>query len=130
MSGASIRPPGSRSMDSLILTPAFPQTRSPLRRADQLCDPLERQHVALRPAADDDARSDARHVGMMPESFPLVHIGNMHLDDRPLEGVQRDEDGGRGMGGRGGIGGNGGRAVRGAVNPVDELIFAIALMEL
>ena len=30
---------------------------------------------------------------MMPERLSLVHIGNMHLDDRPFEGVQRVEDG-------------------------------------
>ena len=30
---------------------------------------------------------------MMPERLSLVHIGNMHLDDRPFEGVQRIEDG-------------------------------------
>ena len=66
----------------------------------------------------------------MPESLALVHIGNMHLDDRPFEGVQRIEDGDRRVGEGGGIDDDAGGALAGAVNPVDDLVFAIALMKL
>src|SRR5271169_5673880 len=121
-------------MDSLILTLTLPlapnRSGSKLRRLDQLGDPLKRQRVALRSAADNNARSDARNVGMMPERLSLVHVGNMHLDDRTFEGVQRIEDGDRRMGEGGGIDDDAGGALASAVNPVDQLVFAIALMEL
>src|SRR5277367_2056664 len=67
---------------------------------------------------------------MMPESLALVHIGDMHLDDRPRERVKRVEDGDRGVGEGGGIDDDAGGALAGGVNEVDDLVFAIALMEL
>src|SRR5580658_380038 len=67
---------------------------------------------------------------MMPESFALVHVGNVHLDDWAGEGVQRVEDGDRGMGEGGGIDDDARRALAGAMYEVDDLVFAIALMEL
>src|SRR5579863_1498703 len=66
----------------------------------------------------------------MPEGLALVNIGNMHLDDRPGERVKRVEDGDRGMGEGGGIDDDAGGAVSRAMNEVDDLVFAIALMEL
>src|SRR6202021_131760 len=75
-------------------------------------------------------RGGARDVGMMPESFPLVHIGNVDFDDRALKGTQRIEDGDRRMGEGGGIDDDCGGAPAGAVNPVNDLVFAIALVKL
>src|ERR1700722_20623152 len=67
---------------------------------------------------------------MMPKRLALVHIGNVHLNDRPLEGVQRVEDGDRRMGEGGGIDDDAGGALASACNPVDDLVFTIALMKL
>src|SRR5271154_4686695 len=67
---------------------------------------------------------------MMPERLALVHIGNMHLDDRPGERVKRVEDRDRGMGEGGGIDDDARHTLARAMNPVDDLVFAIALMEL
>jgi hypothetical protein len=67
---------------------------------------------------------------MMPERLAFVHVGNMDFDDRPLKGVQRIEDGDRRMGEGGGIDDNAGCALAGGVNPLDDLVFAIALMKL
>src|SRR5258708_11787072 len=66
----------------------------------------------------------------MPERLALVHIGNVHRDDRRYEGVQRVEDGDRRMGEGGGVDDDAGGALASAVNPVDKLVFAIALMKL
>ena len=63
----------------------------------------------------------------MPERLALVHVGNVHLDDRPVEGVQRVEDGDRRVGEGGGIDDDAGRALAGGMNEVDDLVFAIAL---
>ena len=67
---------------------------------------------------------------MMSEKLPLVHIGDVHFDDRSREGVQRIEDGDGRVGEGGGIDDDPGRALAGGVDEVDELIFPIALMEL
>src|SRR3984957_631960 len=67
---------------------------------------------------------------MMPKRLALVHIGNVHLNDRPLEGVQRVEDGDRRMGEGGGIDDDAGGALASVMNPADDLVFAIALMKL
>src|ERR1700685_1128863 len=66
----------------------------------------------------------------MPEGLALVDIGNVHFDDRPGEGVERVEDGDRGVGEGGGIDDDAGGALAGGVNEVDDLVFAVALMEL
>ena len=67
---------------------------------------------------------------MLPERLSLVHVGNVHLDDRPVEAVQRIEDGDRRMGERRWVYDNPRGALAGPVNPVDDLVFAIALMKL
>ena len=48
----------------------------------------------------------------------------------PREGVERVEDGDRSVGESGGIDDDAGRALAGAMNEVDDLVFAIALLEL
>ena len=53
---------------------------------------------------------------MMAESLAVVHIGNMHFDDRPREGVERVEDGDRRMGEGGRIDDDAGGALAGGVN--------------
>ena len=66
----------------------------------------------------------------MAEGLALVNVGNMHFDDRPCERVERVEDGDRGVGEGGRIDDDARGALAGGVNPIDDLIFAIALMEL
>ncbi len=52
----------------------------------------------------------------MAEGLALVHVGDMHLDDRPGERVQRVEDRDRGVGEGGGIDDDAGGALAGGVN--------------
>ena len=67
---------------------------------------------------------------MMAEFLALVDVGNVHFDDRPVEGVQRVEDGDGGVGEGGGVDDDAGGASAASMNPVDDLVFAVALAEL
>ncbi len=67
---------------------------------------------------------------MMAELLALVHVGDMHLDDRAFERVERVEDGDRGVGEGGGVDDDAGGASAASMDPVDDLVLAIALMEL
>src|SRR5271165_1470775 len=66
----------------------------------------------------------------MTERLALVHIGNVHFDDGPFERMERIEDGDRGVGEGGRIDDDAGGALAAAMNPFNDLVFAIALMEL
>ena len=67
---------------------------------------------------------------MMAERLAPVHIGNVHLDDRACERVERVEDGDRGVGEGGRIDDDAGDPLASRVYPFDNLVLAIALMEL
>lgn len=53
----------------------------------------------------------------------------MHLDDRPLEGIQRIEDRHRGMGEGAGVDDDPRRRAARFVDPVDDLAFPVRLAE-
>ena len=54
-------------------------------------DPTQAEQVALRPAADDDRVRPLRDVGVVPEPLAPVDLGDVDLDHRPVEGVERVE---------------------------------------
>ena len=67
---------------------------------------------------------------MMAEVLALVDVGNVHFDDRPVEGVERVEDGDGSVGEGGGVDDDAGGASAASMDPVDDLVFAVALAEL
>ena len=67
---------------------------------------------------------------MMTEGFASENIGQMHLDDRQIGGVQGIEDRDRGVGQRAGIQNDAvGRLAR-LMDPIDELTLMVGLAEL
>ena len=98
-------------------------------RFQQAGDALQRQRVALHPAAGDHAGGDGRDVGMAAEGLALVDVGDVDLDDRAGEGGKRVKDGDRGVAVAGGVDDDRRRALARLVDPVDELVFAVALAE-
>src|SRR5208282_5662073 len=67
---------------------------------------------------------------MAPEVLALMHVGDVHFDDGPFESMERVEDGDRRVGEGSRIDDDAGRASPRFVDPVDDLVLAIALMEL
>jgi hypothetical protein len=59
--------------------------------------------IALGPKSRNRAIGTERDIGMMPEFLALVHVRDMHLDHRRLEGVQGVQNGDRGVGEGSGI---------------------------
>ena len=92
-------------------------------------DAAEGELVALRAAADDDAVRPERDVGVVAEALALVDVGDVHLDHRPLEGVEGVEDGDRGVGEGAGIDGDSNGLLAGLVDPVDDLALPVRLQE-
>ena len=89
----------------------------------------QREEIALRAEAGDHAVGAQRHVGVVPEALALVHVRDVHLEDRALEGVERVEDGDRGVGEGARVDDDAAGALPRLVDPVDDLVFAVALVE-
>ena len=66
---------------------------------------------------------------MVAEGLALVDVGDVHLDDRRLERIQRIEDGDRGVGEGSRIDRKAAGGLARLVDPVDDLVFAVALVE-
>src|SRR6266566_4358980 len=103
--------------------------RSPLALIDQVRDPLQRELIALRTAAGDHAGRTERHVRMVPELLPLMHVRDMYLDYRRLERVQRVQEGDRGVRECRRIDHDPAGGLPPFVDPVDQLVLAVALVE-
>lgn len=65
----------------------------------------------------------------MTEFLALMHVGDVYLDYRWLERVQRIENGDRIVGERGRVDHDSARNLTGFIDPVHDLVFAVALME-
>src|SRR5215831_5358317 len=96
---------------------------------DQRGDPPYGERVALRAEARDDAIGAARDVGVMAKFLPRVNVRDVYLDHRTIKTVEGIEDRDRSMGKRCRIYHDARRGFAGFVDPVDEFIFAVALME-
>ena len=66
---------------------------------------------------------------MVAERLALVDVRDVHLDDRPLERSERVENRHRRVAEGGGIDDDAARPLPRLVDPVDDLVFAIALPE-
>ena len=101
----------------------------PAGRIDQTGEAPDGERIALRPQTGDDAVRPQRHVGMVPKRLALVHVRDVHLDHRRLEGVERVEDGDGGVREGGRVDDDAAGRFARFVDPVDDLVFAVALME-
>jgi hypothetical protein len=66
---------------------------------------------------------------MMPEALAPMHVRDVHLEDWKVAGVQRVEDRDGSMGEGSGVDDDPTRLLARCVNPIDDLIFAVALVE-
>ena len=66
---------------------------------------------------------------MMPKGLAFVYVGNVNLDNHSLERIQRVENGDRRVRKCRRINHDAGGSLARFVNPVDDLVFAIALAE-
>src|SRR6266536_2739093 len=63
----------------------FPYTtlfRSPRSASCVVFDPAESERVPVDAEADDDSLGDRRDVAVVPELLTLVHVADVHLDER------------------------------------------------
>src|SRR5262245_5079839 len=96
----------------------------------QVRDMADGQLIAVRAEARHHPGRRQRDVGGMSKSFAAMHVGNMHLDDRAGAGVERVQNGNRGVGKRARVDDDCDRAFARFVNPIDQLEFGVALLEL
>ena len=68
-----------------------------------------------------------RDIGMVAEILAAMDVRDMHLEDRKIAGLERVENGDRGVGIGAGIYDEAGDGRTRLVNPVDELVLSIAL---
>ena len=110
--------------------PSSHRGASPASASIRLAIASKRQLVALRPEPEDAAIRREADIGMMPEALAPEDVGQMHLDDRHVGGLERVVDGDRGMGQRAGVEDDAvGRLAR-LLDPVDELAFVVGLAEI
>ena len=96
---------------------------------DQPVQPAQRQLVALGAEAGDDAVGAQRQIGVVAEASRACDVRDVHLDHRRVEGLQRVEDRHRGMREGAGVDDDARRRPARLVDPVDELVLAVALAE-
>ena len=110
------------------------QTDSPiglhLRLVEQLRYAAQAKQVALGAKARDHAIGALGDKGMVTELLTFVHIGNVHLNHRPLEGIQSIEDRDRGVGESRRIHNDADSRISRLVDPIDDFVFPIGLMKL
>src|ERR1700722_13112691 len=98
------------------------------RGANQLRHPMQSQHVTLRAAARDNPGRDMRNERVMPEFLALMNVGDMHFQDWHIARFQRIQHGDRGVTERRRIDYDPTGDLSRFVDPVDDFVFAIALM--
>ncbi len=103
--------------------------RLTLSRLQEVRHGVDRQRITVDAKAADEGRGRQGDVGVAAECFALVRIRNVQFDDRLLDHVERIEDRDRRMRKSRRIDDDAGGAVDGAVDPLDELRFAVRLME-
>ena len=64
----------------------------------------------------------------MAEFLALMNVGDVHFQDRHVAGLQRIQDGDRGMAERRRIDDDAAGDLARLVDPVDEFVFAVALV--
>src|SRR6185312_17479546 len=99
-------------------------------RVDQACDRLEGELVALRPKPENAAGGGEADIGMMPEALAPEDVGQMHLDNRQVGGLERVVHRDRGVRQSAGVENDPIRSLARLLDPVDELALVIGLAEI
>jgi len=94
-----------------------------------LCDRVHRRDVAVRPQPADHAGRGMRQPGMAVVFVAGMDVGNVHLQDRPLERLQRVEDRDRGKGIAGRIDDDGVRGFPRRLDQVDQRALMVRLVK-
>ena len=63
----------------------------------EICHGFQRKFVTLRTQSANDARRRQGHKGMLAEFVAAEDIGQVHFNNRQFGGLQRVEDGDRGV---------------------------------
>lgn len=92
-------------------------------------DVANRQNVAVRAEAGQHRRCGERDVGMVPEGLALVDVGDVALDDGNLARGEGVEDRDRRVGEGPRIDDDPRRPDPVLVDPVDDLVLGVALVE-
>ena len=100
----------------------------PLLDLDEIANLANGHRIAIDAEPHNHAVSSGRDIGVVPKHLALVHVGNVHLDHRAVEGVKRikDRDGGVGIGT--GVDDDPGVGCARLVDPVDQLALVIGLL--
>ena len=70
-----------------------------------------------------------RRIGVVAKRLTAVNVGNVNFEDRRFKSVERVENGNRGVAEGAGIDHQAGGVLARCVDPVDQLVFGIALMK-
>ena len=95
------------------------------RASRQHRHPPQGKRIALKAAPRDHPIGAQADIGVLAKAFTLVHVGDMNLQHRPVEGVERVQKRDGSMGERGGVDDDPGGGVAGLVDPVDDLSFMV-----
>src|SRR5579862_42297 len=98
--------------------------------ADQGREAADRQRISLDAEAGNYGFRRLRHVGILPEAFARVDIGDVNFDDRHLHRQERVENGDRGRRIAGRIKNDpGGFFCQRLLDPAHQFAFAVRLAE-
>src|SRR4051794_16229464 len=103
--------------------------RSRLLFVDQLGHAAQAEQVALGTEACDHAVSARGDEGVVPKLLTLVHVRDVHLDHRRLEGVECVQDRHRGVGEGGRVHHDAAGDLARFVNPVNQFVFPVGLVK-
>src|SRR3982751_5661955 len=98
-------------------------------RLGEVRDVPDGESIAMRAEARQDSGRGQRDVGVVPEGFALVDVRDVALDHRDFAGVERVQDGDRGVREGAGVDDDAGGGDAVLVDRVDDLVFAVALAE-
>src|SRR6185295_1555693 len=98
-------------------------------RIEQMRKTAQRQRIPLGSKPGDHAIGAKRDIGVVAEFLALVDVRDVDFDNRRFEGIQRVEDRNRRMCERGRIDYDATRNVSCFMNPVDDLVFTVRLVE-
>src|SRR6185437_3863590 len=98
--------------------------------ADHAGQSDDRQRVAVDAEAGEHGLGRLRHIGVVPEGFALVNVGDVAFDHRDADGEDGVHDGDRGGGVAGRVDDDAGGALRaGLLDVGDHFAFAVGLAE-
>src|SRR5262245_23364914 len=96
---------------------------------EHLLGRLQAQDIAVGPGAADDACGDAGDDRVPVQLIPGVDVGDVHLDNRAVEGLEGIKEGDGGEGERGRVDDDGVRLLPRLLHQIDQDALVIGLVE-